>query len=70
MKKYELTIDNMKCQGCVSRVSNLLSKIEGVNSYEISLERKSLIIEVDSDKILKEVVKKIENLDFQVILNK
>ncbi len=64
MKKHEFSIEGMKCEGCVNRINNVLAKIKGVKSYQVSLEDKSLVLEVSKDKVLDEVVTKIENLGF------
>lgn len=64
--KYKLTINGMKCEGCVNRINNVLSTIKGVESFNVSLETKTLTIKVKKEKILNEVITKIENLGFKV----
>jgi len=64
--KIELKIDGMKCDGCVNRIRNVLSKIKGVVSYEVSLENKNVIVEIKKEKIKEEVIEKIESLGFKV----
>ena len=68
MKRYELRIEGMHCEGCVHRIRNVLSTVKGVGSYDISLESKKLDIEVKKDKVMDEVIKKIENLGFEVVI--
>lgn len=65
--KIKLTIEGMKCEGCTNRIINILKNQKGIISYEISLEEKSLILEVKKEKELEEVMKKIENLGFKVL---
>ena len=65
MKKV-IQINGMKCEGCVNRISNALSTIKGIESFNVSLETKILIIKVKKEKILNEVITKIENLGFKV----
>lgn len=67
MKKYELIIEGMHCEGCVNRIKNVLSTVKGISSYNLSLENKKLEIEVKKDKVLDEVIKKIESLGFEVL---
>lgn len=67
MQKFEFVIEGMKCQGCVNRIYHALAEIKGVKSYQVSLEKKSLGVEVTDDKVLDEVVTKIEDLDFSVV---
>ena len=56
----------MKCEGCVNRINNVLSTIKGIESFNVSLETKTLTIKVKKEKILNEVITKIENLGFEV----
>ena len=67
MKRYELIIEGMHCEGCVNRIKNVLSTVKGISSYNLSLEGKKLEIEVKKDKVIDEVTKKIESLGFKVL---
>lgn len=67
MKRYELMIEGMHCDGCVNRIKNGLSTVKGISSYNLSLESKKLEIEVKKDKVIDEVVAKIEKLGFDVL---
>lgn len=40
METIQLNIEGMTCNGCVNSVKNVLQKIPGVNSAEVSLEQK------------------------------
>ncbi len=64
--KTELEIDGLKCEGCINRIKNVLSEIKGITSYQISLEDKTLRLEAKKEKVLKEVIEKINNLGFIV----
>ena len=64
--KTELEIDGLKCEGCINRIKNVLSEIKGITSYQISLEDKTLRIEAKKEKVLKEVIEKINNFGFIV----
>lgn len=64
--KVELNIDGMKCEGCVNRIKNVLSKIKGIVSYEVSLENKNIVMELKKEKIKEEVIEKIESIGFTV----
>ena len=67
MKRYELIIEGMHCEGCVNRIKNVLSTVKGISSYNLSLEDKKLEIVVKKDKVIDEVTKKIESLGFKVL---
>ena len=67
MKEKELMIEGMKCEGCVTRIKNVFSSIKGIESYDISIETKKLSVSVKKEKVIDEVIKKIENLGFEVV---
>ncbi len=64
MKQIELKVDGMKCEGCVNRIKKVLSSIKGIDTYEISLEEKKLLLSIKKEKVLEEVIQKIEKLGF------
>ena len=64
--KYELTIDGIKCDGCINRIKNVVENIKGVISYDITLDTKVLTITVKKESVLDEVIKKITDLGFEV----
>ena len=57
MKKLELKIEGMHCEGCSKRLTKVLSNVEGVNFAEVSLENKLAKIEYDEN------VAKLEDLE-------
>lgn len=64
--KYELTIDGIKCVGCINRIKNVVENIKWVISYDITLDTKVLTITVKKESVLDEVIKKITDLGFEV----
>lgn len=62
--KMEFIVNGMKCDGCVNRIKNVLSSIKGIKAYDISLENKKLVIDVKKEKVINEVIKKVETLGF------
>lgn len=64
--KCELTIDGIKCVGCINRIKNVVSGIKGVTSHDITLDTKVLTITVKKESVLDEVIKKITDLGFEV----
>ena len=64
MKKIELKIDGMHCDGCAKRLENALKKKENIKSAEVSFEEKKAVIEFD--KIKKEEIENyIEEIGFK-----
>lgn len=65
--KLNLHIEGMQCEGCVNRIKNVLLNIKGITSYKLSLEDKTLLLEVKKEKTVKEIIEKINHLGFKVI---
>ncbi len=66
MKMIELNIKGIKCEGCVNRIKTVLSSIKGVGSFDILIEDKKLLLSVKNEKIMNEVIRKIEALGFSI----
>ena len=43
--KNEYSIEGVKCGGCVATVKDKLSKLENVDSVEVSIQEKTLTVE-------------------------
>ena len=52
MQTEIIKIEGMTCMGCVNSVKNVLEKIPGVASAEVSLERKQVTIQYDARVML------------------
>ncbi len=65
--KKEFKIEGIKCEGCIARIRKVLENVKGITTYNISLENKTLNLEVKKEKTITEVIDKIENLGFKVI---
>ena len=68
MKKVEIKIEGMHCEGCSKRLTKVLSNVEGVNKVEVSLENKLADIEYD-ETIAKteDFCDAIEDAGFEVV---
>lgn len=66
MKNIKFSIEGMKCEGCIQRIKSVLSTIKGINSYQIFLEDKILIVQIKKEKIIREIIQKIEMLGFHI----
>ncbi len=67
MKNVELSIKKMECEGCVNRIKRVLDSYNNISDYQISLKNSNIILFNIDHKILQEVIKKIEDLGFEVI---
>lgn len=59
MQTKTLRVDGMSCQHCIKRITNALKEVNGVLSVTVSLEDKTVTLELDSpvsDDILKEII--------------
>jgi copper chaperone len=62
-----IPIKGMSCIGCVNSVKNVLEKISGVSSVEVSLENAQAIIQHDTTLTNNDTFKKaIEGAGFEI----
>ncbi len=52
------SVDGMTCQGCVSSIESKLGKIEGVEKYEVDLEKGEAVVEFDPEKVKSDDIEK------------
>ena len=57
MKKVEIKVEGMHCEGCSNRLSRVLNNVDGVKEANVSLENKLASIEYDEN------ITKIEDLE-------
>ena len=50
MQTEIIKVNGMTCMGCVNSVKNVLEKIPGVSSVDVSLEQKQVTVEYDAAK--------------------
>ena len=68
MKKVEIKVEGMHCEGCSKRLTKVLNNIEGVNTAEVSLENKLANIEYDETITkIEDFYEAIEDAGFEVI---
>jgi copper chaperone len=69
MQTTIMKINGMTCMGCVKSVKNVLEKISGVNSADVSLENEQVTIQYDASKINTDQFKEaIVGAGFEVII--
>lgn len=64
MKEIKIHIEGMKCEGCVNRIKNVVGNLKDVSTYDVSLENKELVATVKKDKVIPEILSKIDALGF------
>lgn len=68
MKRVEIKIEGMHCEGCSKRLTKVLSNVEGVNMVDVSLENKLAHIEYDEAIAkLEDFYEVIEDAGFEVV---
>ena len=61
------SVEGMTCQGCVSSVESKLGKIDGVQEYEVDLEKGEAVVEFDPEKVKsEEIEKEFEGTSYKV----
>lgn len=67
MEKMTLGIEGMTCGGCVKSVTNVLSALDGVAKVDVSLEKKSAVVDYDPAKVgLDQLKRSVEDAGFEV----
>ena len=61
MKKIEIKVEGMHCEGCSKRLTKVLSNIDGVENVDVSLENKLAKIDYNEN------ITKIEKLEEAII---
>jgi copper chaperone len=51
MQTVTLGISGMTCGGCVRSVTNVLKALDGVAKAEVSLEKRSAVVDYDPGKV-------------------
>jgi copper chaperone len=51
MQTVTLGISGMTCGGCVRSVTNVLTALDGVAKAEVSLEKRSAVVDFDPGKV-------------------
>ncbi|MGH8762204.1 MAG: heavy-metal-associated domain-containing protein [Nitrosospira sp.] len=68
MQTETMRIEGMTCMGCVNSVKNVLEKLPGVRSAEVSLEQKQATIQYDAASTnVNQFKHAIEDAGFEVI---
>ena len=68
MKKVEIKIEGMHCEGCSNRLTKVLNNVDGVKNAEVSLENKLANIEYDETVAkLEDFYEAIEDAGFEVV---
>ena len=49
-------VDGMSCEGCASTVKTALSELEGVESVDVSLEKKEAVVVGSPEKVTEQAV--------------
>ena len=60
-KKSTIKIDGMKCSKCSGSVAKALKATEGVESVEISVEKKEAVIQYDDEKVTEAKLREVIN---------
>lgn len=67
MQKVTLGVSGMTCGGCVRNVTGLLNGLDGVAKADVSLEKKSAVVDYDPAKLGVDQIKRtIEDAGYEV----
>ena len=60
-KKSTIRVDGMKCAKCSGSVEKALKATQGVESVEVSLQRKEVVVEYDDEKVTEVKLREVIN---------
>ena len=67
METVTLEISGMTCGGCVRSVGNVLTALDGVTKADVSLEKRSAVVDYDPGKVkLEQLKRSVEEAGFEV----
>lgn len=70
LKRVMISVEGMTCQSCVRNITEMMSSKQGVQSINVSLERKNALIEYDSSLVNTSFLcQSIEEMGFDAYLN-
>lgn len=67
MMKKEVLIEGMKCQGCANTVQERFAEIEGVESVEVDLATKKVMIESQSEILENRLVAALADTKYSLV---
>jgi copper chaperone len=50
-RETTLSVPDMRCEGCTERVTNVLERLKGVRSADVSLEDKTATVELEDGAV-------------------
>ena len=65
----ELTVENIKCNGCMNTIKGAMLKMEGVEEINIDLETEHIHIEGNESMDKESIVKKLASLGYPEVGN-
>ena len=66
MKKIEIKVKGMVCEGCENRIQNALKKINGVENVEANHQTGIVTVTFKENLEENQIIEKIKELDFEV----
>ena len=66
-RETTLSVPDMRCEGCTERVTNVLERLKGVRSADVSLEDKMATVELEDGTVTFDDLKAaVENAGYAV----
>jgi copper chaperone len=68
METVTLGISGMTCGGCVNSVTNVLKALDGVAKADVSLEKRSAVIEYDPSKVgVEQLMRSVMEAGYEIV---
>ncbi|WP_127716813.1 heavy-metal-associated domain-containing protein [Halobacteriovorax sp. HLS] len=67
MKKIEFNVDGINCNSCVNKIKNHFADNNMISCVDVSIENKSVLIELDDSISNMATKKELEDLGFSIL---
>ncbi|MBT8393774.1 MAG: heavy-metal-associated domain-containing protein [Flavobacteriaceae bacterium] len=65
--KTTLEIQNLKCNGCASTITNRLSELDSIKKVTVDVDKNAVTFEFDADDTLELVKKELHKLGYPLV---
>lgn len=64
--KESVIVQNLKCGGCATTITNKVSEIEGVSNVHVDVDTAALTFEINKEKDMKLVIDRLSEIGYPI----
>ena len=65
--KTTVEIQNLKCGGCASTISNKLSQIQAITNVEVNVDQSTVSFDYESESVIANVKNELKKIGYPVV---